>query len=224
MTFSLQLLGARLQIYNIADPAQPNQQVGSFPLNSVASDLAVQDQMVYLVDRDGHLLVFHAPDPETMYVIAAFQNAGNSRLFVHGDWGFTTNDVCVNGSCKSELKLFSLQSLAESHPLPEEGAYGPDLPVVSILEVPMAVVNVFSDGEYAYIAHQNGVLVAALPDLTVTGQLSSEFANGAVYQRRTSTRLVGDFCRLLTYQSGKSALDRTAKRRCLPQCWCYFSH
>jgi hypothetical protein len=174
-------LGPRLMIYNIGNPSQP-QQVGSFPLNTVASDLAVQDQMVYLVDRDGHLLVFHAPDPETMYVIAAFQNAGNSRLFVHGDWGFTTNDVCVNGSCKSELKLFSLQSLAESRPLPEEGAYGPDLPVISILEVPMAVVNVFSDGEYAYIAHQNGVLVAALPDLTVTGQLSSDFANGAVYQ------------------------------------------
>jgi hypothetical protein len=175
-------MGARLQIYNIADPAQPQPITGFFPLNTVASDLAVQDQMVYLVDLDGHLLVFHAQDPETIYVIAAFQNAGNSRLFVHGDWGFTTNDVCVNGSCKSELKLFSLQSLAEPQPFPEEGAYGPDLPVVSMLEVPMAVVNVFSDGEYAYIAHQNGVLVAALPDLTVNGQLSSEFANGAVYQ------------------------------------------
>jgi hypothetical protein len=174
-------IGPHLMIYNIVDPSQP-QQVGSFPLNTIASDLAIQDQMVYLVDRDGHLLVFHAPDPETMYVIAAFQNAGNSRLFVHGDWGFTTHDVCVNGSCKSELKLFSLQSLSEPQPYPEEGAYGPDLPVVSILEVPAAVVNVFSDGEYAYIAHQNGVLVAALPDLTITGQLSSEFANGAVYQ------------------------------------------
>jgi hypothetical protein len=174
-------LGPRLVIYRITNPAQP-QQVGSFPLVVVGSDVVVQDQRVYLVDGEGHMLVFHTADPETMYVSAAFEGAGSSRIFVDGDWGFTTSDTCIEGSCTSELKVFSLVGLTETPPVFAEGAIGPDLPITASLETPGGIVHVFSDEQYAYISHQNGILIASLPDLRVVGQLEENFVNNAVVQ------------------------------------------
>jgi hypothetical protein len=179
LLFSAQ--GPRLEVYNIVDPTQPQQIGEPFPLNITATDLAVDGNTLYMVNRDKHLLLFQVTYPETIYLSAAFEGAGSSQIYVQGSWGFTTSDTCIDGSCTSQLKLFSLADLASTEPVFSEGAIGPALPVIATLEVPGAVVNVFSDDQHAYIAHQNGILILNLADLQITGQLASEFGQNAAF-------------------------------------------
>jgi hypothetical protein len=174
-------IGPRLEVYNIADPTQPQPTGEPFPLNIAATDLAVDGDTLYLVNRDNHLLLFQVSDPETISIRGAFEGAGSSHIYVQGSWGYTTNDTCVDGNCTSQLKLFSLTDLGSTEQEFTEGAIVPALPVIAILEVPGAVINIFSDEQYAYIAHQNGILILNLADLQISGQLESEFGQNAAF-------------------------------------------
>jgi hypothetical protein len=174
--------GPKLMTYNIADRKQPQLIGEPFPLNVVGTGLAVQNNILYMIDREERLYLFHAVDPENMYVDRAFEGAGSSRLFVYGNWGFASSDTCLDGNCTSELKLFSLPGLADVQPVFEEGAVGPDMPIAARLETPGAIVNIFSDESYVYISHQHGVLVANLPDLQIVGQIESQRADHSAYR------------------------------------------
>lgn len=166
---------------DISDPAALQVIGAPFPLNTIASDLALQGDRLYLIDRQEHLLLFHVSDPGSMYVLQAFEGAGSSRIFLHGDWAFTTSDACQVGACTSTLKLFSLPGLLESPTEYGPQGYGPPLPLAGALQVPGAVYAVASDGQAAYVAHQNGLLVAALPGLEVLAEFSSDWVSGAAF-------------------------------------------
>jgi hypothetical protein len=174
--------GPRLIVYDIADPSAPRQMGEPFLLNWLAADLVIQDRFLYMIDRDERLFIFHAPDPETMYVNGAYEGAGSSRIFIQDEWGFTSSDACEQGACTSTLKLFALSAPAAAEPASRVGAVGPDLPLTATLEIPGGILKIFSIGEYAVVAHQNGLLVAKLPDLQVVHQFKSESAYDAVYR------------------------------------------
>jgi hypothetical protein len=166
---------------DVSDPSAIRVIGAAFPLNTIASDLALQGDRLYLIDRQEHLLLFHVSDPETMYVLQAFEGAGSSRIFVQGDWGFTTSDDCQAGECTSTLQLFSLPGLLEAPTVYGPQGYGPSLPVVAALEVPGGVYAVASDDQYAYIAHQGGLLVAGLPGLEVISEFRSDWVSGGAF-------------------------------------------
>jgi hypothetical protein len=117
-----------------------------------------------------------------MYVNGAYEGAGSSRIFIQDEWGFTSSDACEQGACTSTLKLFALSAPAAAEPASRVGAVGPDLPLTATLEIPGGILKIFSIGEYAVVAHQNGLLVAKLPDLQVVHQFKSESAYDAVYR------------------------------------------
>jgi hypothetical protein len=173
--------GPGLVAYNIADPRQPQQIGEPFPLNWVGTGLAVQGSKLYMIDRESHLYLFDAAEPDSMYVAQVFEGAGDSSIILFEDWGFVTSDICIQGACTSEVKLFSLAELEGVSPVFPEGAVGPALPVTALLRTEGAVNRVFSDGTYAYVSHRKGLLIASLPDLQVVSQVSSQDAASAAY-------------------------------------------
>lgn len=174
--------GPNLLPVDISDPTAMQVIGAAFPLNALASDLALQGEFLYLIDSQEHLLLFHVSDPESMYVLQAFEGAGSSRIFLEGQWGFTASDACRQGECTSTLKSFPMAGLLESPTEVGPQGYGPLLPVAATLEVPGGVHALAADGQYAYIAHQNGLLVAALPQLAVTAEFKGDWISGAAFQ------------------------------------------
>jgi hypothetical protein len=174
-------IGPRLEVYNIADPTQPQPTGEPFPLNITATDLAVDDDTLYLVNRDNHLLLFQVSDPETISISGAFEGAGSSHIYVQGSWGFTTSDTCMDGNCTSQLKFFSLTDLGSTEQEFTEGAMVPPYRLLPSWKC-LARLSIFSAmSQYAYIAHQNGILILNLADLQITGQLESEFGQNAAF-------------------------------------------
>lgn len=173
--------GPSLLPLDISDPIAMQIAGEAFPLNILASDMALQGDRLYLIDEREHLLLFHVSDPQSMYILQAFEGAGSSRIFLQGDWGFTTTDACQAGACTSTLKLFSLPGLLESPTEYGPQGYGPSLPLAGALQVPGGVHAVATDGQMAYVAHQNGLLVAALPGLEVLAEFRSDWVSGAAF-------------------------------------------
>jgi hypothetical protein len=173
--------GPSLITFRLVDDAPPERVGGSFALNFLARDLEIQDGSLYLLDGEGHLFLLSAGDPESMYVVQAFEEAGMSRVFVSGDWGFTTTNTCTRDGCSSLLQIFSLHGLGETGPVFGGDDIGPALPVQTSLEITGIVHNILVEAETVFIGHEKGLLAASLPGLEVLGELKTEYIHDAEF-------------------------------------------
>ncbi len=171
--------GPSLLSFRLNDNAPPEMIGEPFALNFLAHDLAALDGLLYLLDGEGHLYLFGVSDPESTYVIQAFERAGTSRVFVQDEWGFTTSETCTVNGCSSLLDIFPLEGLAETQPVFGPDEIGPRLPVQASLEIAGKVHEVLVSGETVFIAHEGGLLAASLPGLQVLDEMKTQYIRDA---------------------------------------------
>jgi hypothetical protein len=145
-------VGPRLLTLDVSAPDTPQLLAQSDVLPGVVHDIAVLEGVAYVATGDAGLRLLDVTDPATPREIGSAPAAAAAQVVSLQDrMAYVGESTCDGGDCVGSLRAIDISAPGD----PQE---------VGFLEMPDAVNDVVLVGEYAYVAHRQGLTVVDVSD------------------------------------------------------------